>query len=306
MTLGRFEKLHGNQAVLRAIGIEAPADALRYAAQKPLSIGRKGFVHRCRCDAVDSGFVYLKVNLYRKTTDSFRRLLTGDPALRESHNLKRLNQRGVPCAEVLARGSLKTVTSGLLLSFLVIREIEGAGDLETTLRDGLLPPSPNRQQQLATLGGAVGRLHSVGFVHHDLHFRNILMNRQTDGTTAFTFIDSPKGYWPTQVGQRRSGQVHDLACLLKHVPADLSLRERALFLRNYRGGRAATAVDRRIVRDAVKRAAVLMERRKSKLKERSRAPSDRPSATVAATQLFCRKVADRYGSESSSGATTAL
>lgn len=304
MTIGVFSQLTGDQAVLGTLKIFEPADALRHVLSDPLSIGRHGFVCLCPCSAVNTGRVYLKVNIFSKRSDSLRRLITGDPARRESNNLHRLSERGIPCGEVLARGHLTTISAGLLMSFMILREVEGTINLEESLLAGSFTQGPGRHSALEALGHEVGRLHKIGFIHHDLHFRNILVGSDTHGGAEFTFIDSPKGYWPRRQSKKRRGRIHDLACLIKHAPSDLSLREIAGFLRQYRGASASTRADRALLNTAARRAKILMGRRDNKLRETAARPLDHSRRKVEATRSFCAKIANRYGSNSAAITTS--
>lgn len=296
MGLGVFSEILGNRSVLSKLSIKAPADALRFLEGDPLSVGRRGFVCRLPCSEAGSGWVYLKVNLYPRRSESLRRALAGDPATREFKNLTRLLEERIPCPKVLARGRLSTWSRGLLMSFLVVEEVPHSIDLESLLLQETKLSEAARMEALKTLGRQVGELHKTGFVHRDLHFRNVLAVSQADTSMSFIFIDSPKGQWTALRRLRRKGHIHDLSCLFKHAPQDLTVRERAAFLRAYRLGGPPTADSRAFVKDASQRARVLMERRESKLKERS---AERPSLSrekIDATHQFCKAIADRYGS----------
>jgi tRNA A-37 threonylcarbamoyl transferase component Bud32 len=89
---------------------------------------------------------------------------------------RRLPALGVPVAE--AQGCVVLRRAGGWRGFLLLREVEGACDLEAVLH-GQRPPCPaSLRTLLERAGEAVRRLHDAGVPHPDLHPKNLLVTPQ--------------------------------------------------------------------------------------------------------------------------------
>lgn len=91
---------------------------------------------------------------------------------------RRLLRLGVPVAEVVGAVVLRRATGWR--GFLLLREVDGAKDLEAVLH-GMRPPcrAPVRDLLLRA-GAAVRRLHDAGVPHPDLHPKNLLVTPAGD------------------------------------------------------------------------------------------------------------------------------
>lgn len=97
--------------------------------------------------------------------DGWKVRLGASPGRREARMLVRLHAAGVPVPEPLAFGVAPGGDELLVLRFLEGQE----------LRPALAGTAPARRSLLASLGGALDRLHAAGFVHRDLHPGNVLV-----------------------------------------------------------------------------------------------------------------------------------
>lgn len=150
------------------------------------------------------------------------------PRLAERANLLWLRERGFRAPEPLAAGALRDALGAPTYQYLATAEVAGAARLDAALARA----APDaRAACLRALAGDVARLHALGFVHRDLHPRNVLV--QGDPARGETWlVDAWRG------GARRQsrGPAWDLACLL--APELVLEEERELVLEAYLAGRA--------------------------------------------------------------------
>lgn len=111
----------------------------------------------------------------------------------------RLRAAGFSTPRVVAARALRTRPFGWRLA-LVSARVEGVFDAAEALermRRGALERT-GRRRALATLGELVGRLHATGFLHADLHPRNLLLAE--DLATAWV-LDLDRGRFVTPLGR---------------------------------------------------------------------------------------------------------
>lgn len=158
--------------------------------------------------------------LRRFTHGGLLRWLTGarfsDPErpLRELRDSLKLAEAGVRTPEVVAARARRASGWGWELALLT-RRVEGAQDGGALLERGAL--SARERAQLFTLAGAlVRRLHELGFLHADLHPKNLLFRREPDGGWGAPWVlDLDRSLWrnPLQAHERDS----NLARLLRYA-----------------------------------------------------------------------------------------
>jgi tRNA A-37 threonylcarbamoyl transferase component Bud32 len=123
------------------------------------------------------------------------RFLDAERPFREIVHAERLRANGVAAPEVLAARARRLAGGGWELE-LVTRRIAGATDLaawiERASRGELGPRERTRLYSAA--GRAVARLHELGFVHADLHPRNLLVDATGDAPR-ITVIDLDRSTW---------------------------------------------------------------------------------------------------------------
>ena len=150
----------------------------------------------------------------------------------EWENLQAFVAMGIPTADLVAYG--ESGTSGSYSGTLITREVRGAGDLATLVDDrpSLLADRQWRLQVIGRLSETVQKMHSNGFVHNDLKWRNILVDLTDD--PAVYLIDCPLGRKLRGPFLAR-GRIKDLACLDKIARKQLSKIERLRFYLAYKG-----------------------------------------------------------------------
>lgn len=152
------------------------------------------------------------------------------PRVAEYYNLswltERLFQTPLPLAAgVLSRGGWP------LRQFLLTADVPDAIPLDVYWRDRA---HAERQTVLDELARETARMHALGFVHHDLYPRNVLV-RATPGPRHLVFLDAWAGGPPPQL----RGPAYDFACLLLRADTQLAPAEIERLLARYEQERRA-------------------------------------------------------------------
>ncbi len=169
------------------------------------------------------------------------------PRQNEFHNLRWLARRSFEVALPLAAGAF--FRAGLpRYQFMLTVEAVGAVTLAEFLENG---PPAERAEVLDELARETARMHALGFIHHDLFPRNILLEpRSTD--PAILVTGERVGTWPGPVGITGAGRrllfldawaggpapqlrgpAYDIACLMLHADELFTGPEQERFFRVY-------------------------------------------------------------------------
>ena len=212
-------------------------EAARRAAALLLELAREG---KTRAEVIDfdGGRAYLKASRLRGSAawrHALHRLHARPvPRVQEYQNLAWLAERHFATPAPLAAGVL--VSKGLpRFHALLTEHLPGTRTLEETLEDGR---ERGKADLLDELAREVARMHALGFVHHDLFARNVLVRPGGEGQLGrrLVFLDCWAGGPPTPL--RARGPAYDLACLLLDV-GELAGAGEARFLERYFHERAA-------------------------------------------------------------------
>lgn len=189
------------------------------------------------------GDLYYYVKLYQGAGKYLRRFI-GRPRVRaEWENLLNFRAWGIPTATVLGYG-LERRRGRFYRGALITCELVDTDDLADLARSAD-PRLKNRRwvahvsQQVAE---ATRAMHTRGFAHNDLKWRNILVDSQP--LADVFFIDCPSGtfWWGPFLEYRK---IKDLACLDKVAKYHLSRTQRLHFYKLYTGRDRLTQADRR-------------------------------------------------------------
>jgi hypothetical protein len=152
------------------------------------------------------------------------------PRVREHDNLVWLLRTLFQVPVPLAAGKL--VQRGLpLRQFLFTQDMPGVVPLDQLLCGGA---HPARAIVLDELARETARMHALGFVHHDLYTRNVLVLPDQNARRV-AFVDAWAGGPSPQL---RSG-AYDLACFFLRADRELTEGEAQRFLALYAAERAA-------------------------------------------------------------------
>ena len=197
----------------------------------------------------------------RYTHGGLLRWLTGarfaDPGrpLHELELAERLLRAGIPTLRVVATRTQRAPGFGFHLE-LVTRRLEGVHDLAEwleSLRAGEVGVA-ERRRVFEACGELVGRLHAQGFLHADLHPRNVLMDAQ--GELLVIDLDRSRFTERLDDGERRDNLRRLLRAVLRREERGRRFLSRAdlrRFLRGYARGLGQAASDWRTDWRAIER-----------------------------------------------------
>ena len=134
--------------------------------------------------------------------------------LQELRDSLRLAQAGVRTPEVVAARARRASGWGWELALLT-RRVDGASDGGALLERGAVS-SRERARLFALAGAAVRRLHELGFLHADLHPKNLLFRREPDGGWGAPWVlDLDRSQWRIPLGAADRGT--NLVRLFRYV-----------------------------------------------------------------------------------------
>ena len=152
------------------------------------------------------------------------------PRVAEYYNHSWLTERLFETPLPLAAGEL--LSRGLpIREFLISAHVPDAITLEEFLGQRA---AGDRECVLDELARETARMHALGFVHHDLYSRNILV-RRTGNPRRLVFLDAWAGGPPPQW----RGAAYDMACLFLHADTEWIGAEVSRFVARYALERAA-------------------------------------------------------------------
>jgi tRNA A-37 threonylcarbamoyl transferase component Bud32 len=135
--------------------------------------------------------------------------------------------------------------------------------LDVFIRDRLPQlPGGTRRELLQRLAEYVRRLHGHRFEHHDLYWRNIIL--QDGGLARFFLIDAHKGR-QCSVATELAGRAQDLATLDAAAPRYFRRTERLGFLLRYLGRKKLLEEDKPFVRRILAVAGPMRQRQLNRL-----------------------------------------
>ena len=233
-------------ATLAQLGISSDVDWTVVVGDELVS--RSPSIRCYRCDLAGSGSVYFKRYVYpRKYWHEFW-MRPAKPAV-EFWAYSRLKALGIPTLEVLAFAERRRL--GIMLAgCIVTRGIPHTLDLDEFARTIWCHWARPRRRQAAralarTLLSQARHAHRNGFFHHDLKWRNILVNRSGD-PESLVWIDAPRA--SRMRFRERRGVVTDLSGLARIAISLFSRFELMRFIHMYLGEDAGSGEAKRLFR----------------------------------------------------------
>lgn len=175
----------------------------------------------------------------------------------EFENYAVFKRLGLPAPERVAFGEERDALGRLLRTFIITRAIPDA----LTLIDFVRKRCPNRHtpearrlrdslcRQVAEL---TRRIHSAGFFHRDLVWRNILVTWRPPAAPQVWWIDCPRGGFVRWPFLRAGPRLRDLASLDKLASRWCSATERVRFAKLYLGRQHLDAAAKELIRDELR------------------------------------------------------
>ena len=185
------------------------------------------------------------VKTYASRGRWLRRLIGRSRIRAEWENLQTFAQLSIPSARLIGYG--EQGVAGHYRGVLITEAVRETRDLAALVNEGheILDHSGWRQTVIRRLSDAVRKMHSAGFVHNDLKWRNILVELTPE--PAVYLIDCPQGRYTIGPFLAR-GKIKDFACLDKIAQQQLSRSERLRFYLAASGRKRLDAAAKREVR----------------------------------------------------------
>jgi tRNA A-37 threonylcarbamoyl transferase component Bud32 len=174
--------------------------------------------------------------------------------MREHDNLLWLARHSFQVPVPLAAGVF--VRGGLpLRQFLITQDVPESVTLESCLRNGR---RPDRADVLDEPARETARMHALGFVHHDLYARNVLVLPESHARRV-AFVDA----WAGGPAPQLRSDAYDLACFFLRADRDLTAAEVQRFVELYATERQARGrpIDARAVLERAKQLRARLVRR---------------------------------------------
>ena len=243
----RFRVLPEWRAPLAALGLAPDRDWMTLSQGELVS--RSPSTRCFRIPLPDGESLYFKRYVYapEKLLEFW---LRPSKAVVEAFGFARLQRLGIPTLEVLAFGEVRFL--GMLRgAFVVTRGVSHSQGMDSFAEKIWYPmPSSERGRVYQEISGRLveqlRRAHAGRFFHHDLKWRNILI--QADGQGGYTpiWIDCPRAR--IQRLRWRRGATVDLSGLGRLALSYCTLQQRYRFLRRYLGKAADKEEVKRLYR----------------------------------------------------------
>ncbi len=216
--LGSWSVWHGDQMDAKATLEQATAGGLRQARFQTIA-GIDGYLKASP----------LRIKSAWRHKAKRCSLTTAYPRVSEWRNLDWLRRHQFVAPRPIAAGVL--FEWGLpRAQWLFSERLHGFEDWGTSF-SGAGPD--DREKWLQALAEEVARMHALGFVHHDLFPRNLMLPAQGQPTPP-GFLDA----WAGGPGWGLRGATYDLACFASEGLTDCTPAEQQLFWHAYQTGRA--------------------------------------------------------------------
>lgn len=165
----------------------------------------------------------------------------------EFQNYATFARLGIACADPVACGEERDALGRLRRAFIVTRAISNAQTLVEFWSERRATRA-DRLTLVEQLARWTRRIHDEDFFHHDLVWRNILVNRNAQGTPQLWWIDCPRGAVNTWAPLRSRKQLKDLASLDKSAARFCSRTERLRFVMVYLGIEQLNEAAKKLIR----------------------------------------------------------
>jgi hypothetical protein len=241
---------------LRACGLDRVGDVLTRTAGRVAAWSRTtDTVHVASADG-GPGF-YVKRYYYATWRNRLRGTLRGTffgmhRGRAEYHLLSEMRALGLPAVRPVAYGA-RRVGHFVTACFLITEEVPGARNLTTFARDVTTGREPldhaSRRLLVRRLAQQVALLHTAGFAHGQLFWRNVLVRIGPAGEPEFFFLDVRPRRGGRRLGRGTRWWLHELSHLAASARAFTSRSERLRFLVEYHGPRQLSPDVKRQIRE---------------------------------------------------------
>ena len=216
---------------------------------------RRALVQQKQVQLSDGSSLPVFYKQYEFARSSWRYLWRASKARCEFQSYGVFEQFGIPCAERIACGEQRDWLGRLCRAFIVTKALPNAGNLVEFVQKfcpGRATAELRRMRarlldQLAVL---TRRMHLAKFFHHDLVWRNILVEFAPNEPKLW-FIDCPRGQFDRWSPLQHRRRLKDLGSLDKSAAKYCSWTERLRFVKLYLGKKRLDAATKQLVRDTL-------------------------------------------------------
>ncbi len=193
---------------------------------------------------------------YEHASDSWKFWGRRSKARCEYENYEAFVRLGVDCAQRVACGEQRASSGRLRRAFIITVAIPAALNLVDFLATHCPKRATAESRDLRAslrrqLAGMTRRIHQAGFFHHDLVWRNILVNWQPPAGPKVWWIDCPRGQFDRWSPWRHRRLLKDLASLDKSASKYCTRGERLAFIKEYLDKPRLDAEVRQLARAAI-------------------------------------------------------
>lgn len=236
------------EAAWKALGVDSVQAASVRFLDSPPPAKTAAIVRPTQMPLPNGGTLEVFYKQYEFARPAWKFLGRPSKALCEFQNYATFAKLGIACAEPVACGEERDALGRLRRAFIVTRAIPNAQTLvefwserRATRRE--------RADLIEQLARWTRRIHDENFFHHDLVWRNILVNRDANGAARLWWIDCPRGGFNRWPPLRSRKQLKDLASLDKSAARFCSRTERLRFVKVYLGIKRLTDAAKKLIRD---------------------------------------------------------
>lgn len=229
----RFEVDEAWKTALEQIAVKPGKSWIKATGDQLVSHSPATRCFRCRLE--DKRVVFFKRYVYERKKWLEFWMRSGKAGV-EAFAFQQLQKLGIPTLEPVAYGEYRRF--GMLLATCIVTpEVPDAVELKKFAMDTWYQmPEPKRSEIYREIAGKLVEqlriAHAANFFHHDLKWRNILVQRQ-EGSYAPVWIDAPRA--DIKRLRHRRGVIVDLSGLARVAISLLSPYDRMRFVCHYLG-----------------------------------------------------------------------
>jgi hypothetical protein len=224
--------------LLGSLGLKSYDSMSRFFLGPALETSESVAIRSARVDDSPASPLDVFFKEYRYVRPSWRFVGRRSKARCEFDNYMVLSRLQVPAAEALAFGEDRDAIGRLRRAFILTRAIPDsqtlAAFLKAPARDRSTAATRALRRDLARQLAAMTRtIHDAHFYHHDLFWRNVLVETPQEGAPTIWWIDCPRGSFVRLPSNRRRRRLKDLASLDQLAERWCSRGERIGFIHEY-------------------------------------------------------------------------
>lgn len=217
---------------------------------------RRSLVEQKQVQLPDGSPLPVFYKQYELTSSSWRYLWRASKAKCEFQNYAAFEQLGIPCAERIACGEQRDWLGRLHRAFIVTKALPNSGNLVEFVQQqcptrATVEFRKLRALLLNQLADLTRRMHAAKFFHHDLVWRNVLVEFAPPDEPKLWFIDCPRGQFDRWSPIQHRRRLKDLASLDKSAIKFCTLGERLEFLERYLAKNKIDADVKRLAREVL-------------------------------------------------------